>query len=51
MNLFRTFSWMLMLGATALAGPNIPAQILAAVREATGLLSRRIRLRGGQPMP
>jgi hypothetical protein len=32
-NLFRIISWVLLLGATIMAGPNVPAQGLAAIRE------------------
>jgi hypothetical protein len=33
MNLVRTITWALMIGAAALAGPNLPAQGFASLRE------------------
>jgi hypothetical protein len=42
MNLVRTITWALMLGAAALAGPNLPAQGLASLRELLALLQRQL---------
>ncbi len=44
MNLFRILSWALLLGATALAGPNLPAQALDSIRELVSGLRRRLPL-------
>jgi hypothetical protein len=40
MNLVRTLTWALMIGAAALAGPNLPAQGLASLREFLVLIRR-----------
>ena len=48
MNLVRTISWALMLGAAALAGPNLPAQGLASLREFVAMLRRQLWL-GREP--
>ncbi len=42
MNLVRTIMWALMIGAAALAGPNLPAQGLASLREFFALLRRQL---------
>jgi len=42
MNLVRTITWALMLGAAALAGPNLPAQGLASLREFLATIRRQL---------
>jgi len=42
MNLIRTLTWALMIGAAALAGPNLPAQGLASLREFLAMLRRQL---------
>ena len=42
MNILRTVCWVVVLSAAALAGPNLPAQFLAAFREFVGLVARRV---------
>jgi hypothetical protein len=42
MTLFRTIASVLLLGATILAGPNLPAQGLAALREMLFPIARRV---------
>jgi hypothetical protein len=41
MTIIRTVTWVLVLIAATLAGPNLPAQGLSALREAIGTLTRR----------
>lgn len=43
MNLFRILAWALVLSAAAMSGPNVPAQMLAALREIIGTASRFFR--------
>jgi hypothetical protein len=42
MNLVRTLTWALMIGAGALAGPNLPAQGLASLREFLAMVRRQL---------
>ncbi len=45
MNLVHTIAWALMIGAAALAGPNLPAQGLASLREFLALPRRQLGFR------
>jgi len=42
MALLRSFTWFLVLIAASFAGPNVPAQVMAAIREAGATLVRRL---------
>jgi hypothetical protein len=42
MNLVRTITWALMIGAAALSGPNLPAQGLASLREFLVMIRRQL---------
>jgi hypothetical protein len=42
MALLRSFTWALLLIAASFAGPNVPVQFMAAVREAVATLGRRL---------
>jgi hypothetical protein len=42
MNLVRSITWALMIGAAALAGPNLPAQGLASLREFLATIRRQL---------
>ena len=41
MALLRSITWVLVLIAASFAGPNVPAQLMAAVRDAVHTLARR----------
>ncbi len=43
MNLLRILAWALVMSAAVMAGPNVPAQALAALREIIGTATRLVR--------
>ena len=44
MNLLRFLLWATVMGAAALSGPNIPAQLLVVLREVVNFVCRNLRL-------
>ena len=42
MNVLRFLLWVTAMGAVALSGPNLPAQLLALLRDMVQLLSRSL---------